>query len=235
MNTDDLLTEFRSGVPLADETTARRMYARATSGRRAFSRRTVALCAVPIVAAGMIAALALTHYGAEHHASGPVAFGCAPFVAVTDVAFIRNHLAVASISFTVGDANYPDASLAIQVVRSDVSDTSEINDSNTQAVFGERDVAMASTGSTVPCTTVSTWSGSVSSSEWSGGCRDGFYRVETSVYPADRAIPDPFGSSSQDRGPTDRASVTGWFRCKGSSGSQQRTGTGPSGATGPTG
>src|SRR4051794_26643204 len=59
--TDDLLTSFRSELPLPDEATTQRIYERATSGRRHRSTRplvaTVAVLTVAAIAASVSATL----------------------------------------------------------------------------------------------------------------------------------------------------------------------------------
>lgn len=55
--TDDLLSEFRSEVPLPDEATARRAHARAASGRRQAPRRRLVLAAAVVVAAAIAGGL----------------------------------------------------------------------------------------------------------------------------------------------------------------------------------
>lgn len=57
MSTDDLLTMFRSEVPLPEETTARQIYARATAGRRRVPRRRLVLAVAVVVAAGIAGGL----------------------------------------------------------------------------------------------------------------------------------------------------------------------------------
>ncbi len=59
MNSDELLTQFRSDIPLPDEATAQQVYARATSARGRLARRGLVLAlGAAIVAA--IAAVALS-------------------------------------------------------------------------------------------------------------------------------------------------------------------------------
>lgn len=55
--TDDLLTEFRSNIPLPDEATAQRIYARATSARRRVPRRRLVLAVALVVTAGVAGGL----------------------------------------------------------------------------------------------------------------------------------------------------------------------------------
>jgi hypothetical protein len=60
MNTDELLTSFRFDVPLPNEATAQRIYARATRTRRRITRRQLAVAAVVLgagVAGGLYASL----------------------------------------------------------------------------------------------------------------------------------------------------------------------------------
>ena len=57
MNSDELLTTFRSEVPLPEETTARQIYARATTGRRRIPRRRLVLAVAVVVAAGVAGGL----------------------------------------------------------------------------------------------------------------------------------------------------------------------------------
>jgi hypothetical protein len=55
--TDDLLQEFRSDVPLPDEATARRIYARAESSRGRLPRRRLVLAVALVAAAGVAGGL----------------------------------------------------------------------------------------------------------------------------------------------------------------------------------
>ena len=53
--TDDLLTTFRSDVPLPDDASAKRAYERAVSGRRRLPRRRLAYAVAAVVVAGGLA------------------------------------------------------------------------------------------------------------------------------------------------------------------------------------
>ena len=53
--TDDLLTQFRSDVPLPDDASAQRAYERAVSGRRRLPRRRLAYAVATVVVAGGLA------------------------------------------------------------------------------------------------------------------------------------------------------------------------------------
>lgn len=64
--TDDLLTTFRSDVPLPDDASARRAYERAVSGRRRLPRRRLAYAlAAVVVAGGLAGGLSATLGGAS--------------------------------------------------------------------------------------------------------------------------------------------------------------------------
>jgi hypothetical protein len=64
--TDDLLTEFRSDVPLPDETTARRAYERAThSQRQLVTRRRLVIAAAVVAVAALAGGLSATFVGAS--------------------------------------------------------------------------------------------------------------------------------------------------------------------------
>jgi hypothetical protein len=62
--TDDLLTEFRSEIPLPEEATSREIYARATAGRRRVPRRRLVLAVAVVVVAGIAGGLYASHGGA---------------------------------------------------------------------------------------------------------------------------------------------------------------------------
>lgn len=65
MNSDELLTTFRSNVPLPDETVARQIYAGATGGRRRVPRRRLVLAAAVVAAAGIAGGLYASLGGAS--------------------------------------------------------------------------------------------------------------------------------------------------------------------------
>lgn len=64
MNGDELLTTFRSEVPLPEETTAQQVYARVTAGGRRLPRRRVVLVVAIVVAAGIAGGLYASLSGA---------------------------------------------------------------------------------------------------------------------------------------------------------------------------
>jgi len=192
MNSDELLTSLRSEVALPDDATAQRLYAQATSERRLLRGRFVIVIALVVTAAiaGVLSTAldSQTTHPARGQTTQQVGGHLRLFVPVTDVNITRSGHAVTSISFTVRDANIPDAMLAIQVLKKD----------DGQIVFEER-VPMMNTGSTDPDTPVSVWSGTLSPSDWTGGCQDAEYMINAAVYPAGLAIDDPFKSTMTDR------------------------------------
>jgi hypothetical protein len=64
MNTDELLTAFRSDVPLPEEAASRQIYARSTTGRRRASRRRLVLAIAVVAAAGIAGGLYASLSGA---------------------------------------------------------------------------------------------------------------------------------------------------------------------------
>jgi hypothetical protein len=105
----------------------------------------------------------------------------------------------------VREAIIPDVMLAIEVMNKD----------DGQIVFEER-VPMTNTGSTVPNTPVATWSGTLSPTDWTGGCQDAQYMINTAVY---RRAGYPTGDPFEPVWPSvERAfNVTGGsFICNGS-------------------
>ncbi len=225
--TDDLLTTFRSEMPMPDDETKQRTYERATSGRRRIvtRRRLVAVGAV-VAAAGIAGGLSMT-LGGGGGSKPPVTNGpnrpggFMPLVPLS-LTFNRDGQTLTSIDARANNTRYPSATLALEVQHSDASG------SNIQSVFDET-VAMTSTGSTGQDVTVSNWSGSLSPSDWNGGCQDGIYRVRTAVYAAGTSLAHPFTSGNASH------FASGWFTCSGASAQGPTGATGTTGAAGPTG
>jgi hypothetical protein len=61
---------------------------------------------------------------------------------------------------------------------------------------------MTSLAAAQPDGTLSTWSGTLTPSDWHGGCQDALYWVESTVFPAGSST--PWGGG-----------YTAWFRCSG--------------------
>ena len=194
MNTNDLLTVFRAEVPLPDEATAQRIYARVTLTSRGLPRRRLVLALVAVAIAGAV----VTGLTAIHSGTAKPAPRDRAFLPLTNFRLTRSGQMVTSIAITFTDAHFTDATLALEVIGRDG-----------QVVFEER-VPMTNTGSTVPETAVSTWSGTLSPSDWAGGCQNALYTLRFAVYPTGLSLDDPFDSPE-----TDRSSGYG-FNCAGS-------------------
>jgi hypothetical protein len=137
---------------------------------------------------------------------------------------------LSSIALTVRTDNFADATMQLRVLHSDSSSVADARSDSAQVVFHEQ-AAMTSTGATAPDAAHATWSGTLSTSDWQGGCQAGLYQIQTAVYQAGSAIADPFTTTSSI--PTER-SVTEWFSCDGRTGISD-PGTGIGALLGPAG
>jgi hypothetical protein len=207
--TNDLLTEFRSAVSLPDEATARRIYACATSAPRRMPRRRLA---VAIAVSLVVAAIALAFsglFGSPKQSQSP---RVPPAYEPLQLTFTRSGQTITAIAVTANDPT-PDAVLQLQVRHSDASVLEAMN-GNSDVVFQEQvpmsDIASPASG---PSGTValSTWSGTLSPSDWDGGCQgaNAIYSVRAVIVPAG----DSFGGQVDGRrDETDSR----WFSCSSS-------------------
>jgi hypothetical protein len=209
MNNDDLLTQFRADVPLPDESSADRTYAQATSTRRHGVRlRPLGLAVAALAAVGAsVAAVALTGGSAASKPSTTPVGGDVPYTMGPGAQFTRVDGKLTSISFTIADDHFSAANLDVLVVHTDTP-LDELRGTNptTEVVFSEQ-LPMTPTGSTEPGTDWWTLSGTLSPSQWSGGCGNGTYGLRFAVSPPGTSIADAF-----DHGPSDQQGFT-WFRC----------------------
>jgi hypothetical protein len=180
--TDDLLTQFRSSVALPDEATAQRTYDRATSGRQRFQRRRLVVAvagAVVCAAAAVIAVFSLLS-SPSGPTSEPLQFS------PIDLAFTRDAGEITSLEVTVNAATVG-GTAELQVGRLDALQDASAG----QVVFREQ----------IPLTNVerpasgppgdvirSTWTGTLSPSEWSGGCQNAWYVITIKVTPAQPTV-----------------------------------------------
>lgn len=201
--TDDFLTKFRSEMPMPDDETTQKIYENATSGKRRPATRRRVVIAVAVLALAVIAAVlgVMLSGGGNKIQTGPVHPGgpgggmaLAPFSLTPHVASGE----LASLDVTLRSTR-PDNTLDVKVVRQDGS----------EVVFTEQ-VAPTVYDSAMQDATHASWSGTLTPSEWTGGCQSGLYRIEYA-----------FGPDS-DTGTTD------WFACTGLSDS-----TGATGSSGP--
>ena len=215
--TDNLLTAFRSEVPLPDEATAQRIYRRATSGRQHVVTRRRLVGAVAVLAAAAIAGALSATLGGEG-SKPPVAKGPGPgrggfgVYANNRFTFNRDGQKLTSIDVTVSDQNWPDATLYLEVLYRDASEPANVDEAKTERVF-EETVPMTATGATGDDAVLSTWSGTLSPSDWNGGCQDGFYVIWTAAYPTGSEVVDPFNSKNV---PVHFEESNAWFSCGGS-------------------
>jgi hypothetical protein len=213
--TDDLLLTFRSKVPLPDEATARRIYARSVSGRPHTVKPRRLVVAVALLAiAGLAGGLTATLDGGGSKPptvtgpSGPVTGGLGPY-ANNLFTFNRDGQLLTSVGVTVRSQYYPDATVAIEVLHRDASQPANIDVAKTETVFVET-APMTATGATGEGAVLSTWSGTLSPSDWNGGCQDGYYVIETAIYPAGTTHATPFDPKYQNEESNE------WFSCNGS-------------------
>jgi hypothetical protein len=199
--TDDLLTTFRSEMPMPDDKTTQRIYERATSGRRHLvtPRRLVAIVAV-FAAAGIAGGLSLT-LGGSDGASGPTGTVTGPpggpggGMALAPVTMDTNYSdgVLTSIDLTLRSV-HSDTTLDVKVVRSDAAQPADADNASSKVVFDEQESPTVY-DTTMQDATHATWSGTLTPSDWSGACQAGLYRIEYSFGP------------EADSGSTD------WFRC----------------------
>lgn len=187
--TDDLLTTFRSEMPMPNEQTTQRVYERATSGRRSLGTRRNLVAVVAVLAAAAIAGvLSLTLGGSGAKTStgptgGPHPGGPGGGMALAPVTMNTNYDngALASIDLTLRSTQ-PDTTLEVKVVRSDGT-----------VVFDEQESPTVY-DSAMQDATHSSWTGTLKPSDWSGGCQSGTYRIDYSFGPTDDSgSTDSFG------------------------------------------
>jgi hypothetical protein len=187
MNTDDLLIEFRVNVPLPNEETKQRIYSRATGRHRRLPRRklvSVIMVAVAAVAGVGAAALAGAFTGGATPTSRthPSGGGLdAPYDALTVTPNRNDDGTLASISVTV-KPDIANATSEIEVLHSDGSATG-----TTEVVFREQ----VSTTPLPGPDGLSTWSGTLYPSDWTGGCQSGTYGIRVVSVPPGTSLADP--------------------------------------------
>lgn len=233
----ELLREFRAEIPKPDEETRRKIYAYATSSQASRSPRSarrirVALLnfrfAVPAVAVigGVLAAVVFTGAlgGSGTHpksnASGRPALGKSAgtsppagshplgFTPI-NLNFTRNGLTISSIAVTV-NSSIADATLQLQVLRTQDHVCPACSNAEHQIVFQEQvpmsQIASPASGPT-GTVALSTWSGTLSPSDWDGGCLNDSYSVAFAAVPAGSSFDSPAVGPDEGESP--------WFTCSG--------------------
>jgi hypothetical protein len=120
--------------------------------------------------------------------------------------FTRSGQAITSIAVTV-NSSVPDGTLQLQVLRGSPYGP----DSGRQVVYQEQvPMTNVATPSNGPSGTValSTWSGTLSPSDWDGGCQNASYAVAFAVVPAGTAFENPLPSTHEG--------WSEWFTCSSS-------------------
>jgi hypothetical protein len=198
--TDDLLTTFRSEMPMPDEETTQRTYERATSGRRRLATRNrLVAVAVVLALAGIAGGLTATLGGGSSLKPWKIGAG-------GGAASGKISLNPLSTEFTAAGAAYDSidvsllsvdnaTALELRVVRSDAADVADADSAASTVVFDDQ-VSMSDDGNPEDGS-YTTWSGTLTPSEWNGGCQEALYRIEYHF-----ADSDLYGSS-------------GWFQCSG--------------------
>lgn len=163
MNSDDLLTQFRSSVPLPDDSVSHRIYARATSSRPRMSRPRLAV----LIAATAVAAVGVTALDGTFDSRPRQPIGrsskIALLVAPPDILSVTPHLSddgtLALLSVTT-NPKIADANTVVEVLLFDNTRTG-----TNHVVFQEQVPATAS------------WTGTLHPDDWSGGCQSGRYAI----------------------------------------------------------
>lgn len=203
----DLLREFRAEIPAPDDETRRRVYAHATSRNTRFAgwrrpgwagaslpraslRLSAALAGAALCAAVAAMAAAGTFSGSAKHAtalghgasvSSQPSASLFPSGNAMSVSYNRSggasssvgSGALSSVDVTV-NPSMADATIEIEVLYSSASTGADVTAANSQVVY-QKQVSATNTASTV--NGLSTWSGTLTPSEWSGGCQSGIYNI----------------------------------------------------------
>jgi hypothetical protein len=199
--TDDLLTTFRSDVPLPDDASAKRAYERAIGGRRRMPRRRLSLALAAVIIGVTIPAVVVTSLGGGGGERTLVRGGNRAYDYQSEEFRGSDH-SITSIAVRIR-ATTSNATLRLQVFRSETSQPPPPSSDNagSQIVFQEQ-IPMTDLESPLPDGTLSTWDGTLRPSDWNGGCHDALYRIETTVYPVGNS--SPWGGG-----------YTAWFQCSG--------------------
>lgn len=199
--TDDetqLVRDFRNDVPEPDAATMRAAYAEATRPARRLTPpaltsrrwRLTALAAAAATCAVAGAAIYAAAHGGTDAARPRTTTPAHPlgFDPIT-LGFSRSGQDITSVAVTV-QASIADAAMQLQVVQGSPYGPA----SSRQTVFQE-DVPMTNVSSPAPgpsgTAALSTWSGTLSTSDWEGGCQDTPYSVIATVVPSGSSFASP--------------------------------------------
>jgi len=225
--TDDELTEvvqeFRASVPQASEKTRQKIYDRATGGVDGGSHgrtrswgpllpsRTHArlIAAVGVAVVGVVAVVATGTFASSparrtSEQAAPPAIGQSSPASMT-VAFSRDVGGLSSIKVMLSP-NVDQATIQLQVIHSNAPTLEGASANNAQVVYQTQ---VATTAPTQAMAGPSFWSGTLSPSDWSGGCQPGFYQI-TSL-----AIPPGTMFATATAKPGSEFDGSEWFSCTG--------------------
>lgn len=135
--------------------------------------------------------------------------GIPPGYSPMNLSFTRNGQTVTSLAVTV-NASFTDGTLQLQVLHGNPYGPTSGPAPDRQVVFQEQEpmTNIASPSSGAPGTeALSTWSGTLSPSEWTGGCQQGQYEVWATVVPAGSSFTSPLPDGSESSG-------SQWFTCQ---------------------
>jgi hypothetical protein len=122
------------------------------------------------------------------------------------ISYFHSGGALSSIAVTL-NPNVANASVQLQVVHSDATSYAEAYAGSTQVVFQEQ---VSTTTPPTSSTALSTWTGTLSPTDWSGGCQSGLYRIKwVAVGPG-----SSFATASST--PGNEVGASEWFSCGGS-------------------
>ena len=185
MNIDELLTAFRSAIPLPDEASAGRIYAAALSARRRLPRRGLIL---GLAVAGGAAIAAVTLTGGFDTGTRPVAGTGEQVAGGLTVTYSRSSGSLNSIAVTLS-VPVANARVQLQVLHSDAPSTELYRGKGSREVVFQSEVSTTDTppavmlgptgssGPTPPEPGNSFWSGTLSPGDWNGGCQTGLYEI----------------------------------------------------------
>jgi hypothetical protein len=166
-----------------------------------------------VATAAICAAVAAVFLSSSHgggRKAPPTVLGQAPYDGIRWRFEARDHT-FTSIALTIRDNQFADATLLLRVVRSDASQVPEANNAPSHVVF-QQQFSMTPLGSPAPDGTRSTWSGTLSPSDWDGGCQEALYRIEYAVYAAGSSVENPFDLTQHH---TEDYGALALFQCSG--------------------
>jgi hypothetical protein len=122
------------------------------------------------------------------------------------ISYFHSGGALSSIAVTL-TPNVANASIQVRVVHSDATSYAEAYAGSAQVVFQEQ---VSTTTPPASSSAFSTWSGTLSPSDWNGGCQSGLYQIKwVAVQPG-----TSFANASA--APGNEVGASEWFSCTGS-------------------